>query len=69
MTEKEFDPPPENFSDLDITQMQEEILKRQVRQSYGFVKLRLSDSRTPVFESFSGRKALHKEHKVTTSDF
>ncbi|MFS7942757.1 putative LRP chaperone MESD [Helianthus anomalus] len=47
MTEKEFDPPPENFSDLDITQMQEEILKRQVGQSYGFVKLRLSDSRTP----------------------
>ncbi|KAJ0797564.1 hypothetical protein HanPI659440_Chr04g0175221 [Helianthus annuus] len=47
MTEEEFDPPPENFSDLDITQMQEEIMKRQVGLSYGFVKLRLTDHRTP----------------------
>ena len=49
MTVEEFDPPPENFSDLDFTQMQEEVMKRQVGQSYGFVKLRLTDDpRTPV---------------------
>ncbi|KAI7758414.1 hypothetical protein M8C21_013102 [Ambrosia artemisiifolia] len=47
MTNEEFDPPPENFSDLDITQMQDEIMKRQVGQSYGFVKLQLTDNRTP----------------------
>ncbi|KAI7733648.1 hypothetical protein M8C21_028591 [Ambrosia artemisiifolia] len=47
MTNDEFDPPPDNFSDLDITQMQEEIMKRQVGQSYGFIKLRLTDRRTP----------------------
>ncbi|PWA77864.1 mesoderm development candidate 2 [Artemisia annua] len=48
MTVEEFDPPPENFSDLDFTQMQEEVMKRQVGQSYGFVKLRLTDDpRTP----------------------
>ncbi|PWA36693.1 hypothetical protein CTI12_AA597380 [Artemisia annua] len=41
MTIEEFDPPPENFSDLDFTQMQKEVKKRQVGQSYGFVKLRL----------------------------
>lgn len=48
MTEEEFDPPPENFSELGFTQMQEEVMKRQVGQSYGFVKLRLTDHRTPV---------------------
>nr|GFB78035.1 mesoderm development candidate 2 [Tanacetum cinerariifolium] len=49
MTVEEFDPPPENFSDLDFTQMQEEVMKRQVGQSYGFVKLRLTDDpRTPL---------------------
>ncbi|KAI3494926.1 hypothetical protein L1887_36973 [Cichorium endivia] len=47
MTLEEFDPPPENFSDLDFSQMQGEVLKRQVGQSYGFVKLRLTDHRTP----------------------
>ncbi|KAK9056171.1 hypothetical protein SSX86_027260 [Deinandra increscens subsp. villosa] len=47
MTKEEFDPPPENFSDMDIAQMREEIMKRQVGQSYGFVKLRLTDHRTP----------------------
>ena len=38
---EEFDPPPENFSDLYFTQMQEEVKKWQVGQSYGFIKLRL----------------------------
>ncbi|GKE19723.1 hypothetical protein Tco_1427300 [Tanacetum coccineum] len=48
MTIEEFDLPPENFSDLDFTQMQEEVMKREVGQSYGFVKLRLTDDpRTP----------------------
>ncbi|KAI3756064.1 hypothetical protein L1987_55877 [Smallanthus sonchifolius] len=47
MTKEEFDPPPENFSDLDLTQMQDEIMKRQVGLSYGFVKLRLTDNHTP----------------------
>ncbi|KAL4562687.1 hypothetical protein LXL04_026717 [Taraxacum kok-saghyz] len=47
MTVEEFDPPPENFSDLDFSQMQNEVLKRQVGQAYGFVKLRLTDHRTP----------------------
>ncbi|XP_076893267.1 uncharacterized protein LOC143545234 [Bidens hawaiensis] len=47
MTKEEFDPPPENFSDLDINQMQEEIMKRQVGLAFGFVKLRLTDNRTP----------------------
>ncbi|CAI9288378.1 unnamed protein product [Lactuca saligna] len=47
MTVEEFDPPPENFSDMDFSQMQNEVLKRQVGQAYGFVKLRLADHRTP----------------------
>ncbi|KAI3681782.1 hypothetical protein L6452_36586 [Arctium lappa] len=47
MTQEEFDPPPENFSELGFAQMQEEVMKRQVGQSYGFVKLRLDDHRTP----------------------
>ncbi|CAH1417865.1 unnamed protein product [Lactuca virosa] len=47
MTVEEFDPPPENFSDMDFSQMQNEVLKRQVGQAYGFVKLRLTDHRTP----------------------
>lgn len=52
MTKKEFDPPPENFSDLDLNQMQDEIMKRQVGMSYGFVKLRLTDHHTPVIRIF-----------------
>nr|GFC31110.1 mesoderm development candidate 2 [Tanacetum cinerariifolium] len=48
MTVEEFDPPSENFFDVDFTQMQEEVMKRQVRQPYRFVKLRLTDDpRTP----------------------
>nr|XP_043620299.1 uncharacterized protein LOC122592159 [Erigeron canadensis] len=47
MTVEEFDPPPENFSDMDFTRMQDEVTKRQVGTSYGFVKLRLDDHRTP----------------------
>lgn len=52
MTEKEFDPPPDDFSDLNFTQMQDEVMKRQVGMSYGFVKLRLDDHRTPVTRLF-----------------
>ncbi|XP_071717389.1 uncharacterized protein [Rutidosis leptorrhynchoides] len=47
MTETEFDPPPDNFSNLDLSQMQDEVMKRQVGMSYGFVKLQLDYHRTP----------------------
>nr|GFA32065.1 mesoderm development candidate 2 [Tanacetum cinerariifolium] len=48
MMVEELDPPLENFSDLDFTEMQEEVMKQQVGQPYRFVKLRLTDGlRTP----------------------
>ncbi|KAJ9539262.1 hypothetical protein OSB04_031995 [Centaurea solstitialis] len=56
MTEEEFDPPPDNFSELGFEQMREEVLKRQVGQSYGFVKLRLSEDRTPDMVSHIAEK-------------
>ncbi|KAK1420202.1 hypothetical protein QVD17_21604 [Tagetes erecta] len=56
MTKEEFDPPPENFSDLDFNQMQNEIMKRQVGMSYGFVKLRLTDHPSPDMVSHIAEK-------------
>lgn len=48
-TTPDFDPPPEDFSNLDPSKMQEELLKRQFGSVFGFVKLRLLGSpRTSV---------------------
>lgn len=48
-TTPDFDPPPEDFSNLDPSKMQEEMLKRQFGSVFGFVKLRLLGSpRTSV---------------------
>lgn len=47
-TSPEFDPPPEDFSKMDPSQMQAEMLKRQFGPVFGFVKLRLGSRRTPV---------------------
>lgn len=48
-TAPDFDPPPEDFSNLDPSKMQEEMLKRQFGSVLGFVKLRLLGSpRTSV---------------------
>lgn len=43
----EFDPPPDDFSNMDIAQMQSEMLKRQVGPVFGFAKLRIGPRRTP----------------------
>lgn len=40
-TTPDFDPPPEDFSELDPSKMQEEILKLQLGSVFGFVKLQL----------------------------
>ncbi|GMP43519.1 hypothetical protein CsSME_00012848 [Camellia sinensis var. sinensis] len=37
----EFDPPPMDFSNMDLPEMQNEMLKRQLGPVFGFVKLRL----------------------------
>ncbi|XP_024988837.1 LRP chaperone MESD-like [Cynara cardunculus var. scolymus] len=47
LTEEKFDPPPVDFSEMDLAQMQEEMMKRQHGPSFGFVKLRLGVRRTP----------------------
>ncbi|KAL4586085.1 hypothetical protein LXL04_010716 [Taraxacum kok-saghyz] len=47
VTEETFDPPPEDFSEMDLTKMQDEMMKRQIGPSFGFVKLRLGVQRTP----------------------
>lgn len=44
----DFDPPPEDFSKLDPSKMQQEMFKRQFGSVFGFIKLRLLGSpRTP----------------------
>lgn len=48
VTEESFDPPPEDFSEMDLAKMQDEMMKRQYGPSFGFVKLRLGVRRTPV---------------------
>ncbi|KAI3498287.1 hypothetical protein L1887_34059 [Cichorium endivia] len=47
VTEESFDPPPEDFSEMDLAKMQDEMMKRQYGPSFGFVKLRLGVRRTP----------------------
>ncbi|XAR63044.1 hypothetical protein NMG60_11022836 [Bertholletia excelsa] len=42
----EFDPPPMDFSGMDIAQIQTEMLKRQIGPVMGFIKLRLGVQRT-----------------------
>lgn len=45
----DFDlPPPEDFSNMDISRIQAEMAKRQSGPAVGFVKLRLGVPRTPV---------------------
>ncbi|XP_076907781.1 uncharacterized protein LOC143564364 [Bidens hawaiensis] len=41
-----FDPPPSDLNEMDLTQMQEEMMKRHYGPSFGFVKLRLGVRRT-----------------------
>ncbi|KAK6920102.1 LRP chaperone MESD [Dillenia turbinata] len=43
----EFDPPPENLSEMEPEKIQEELMKRQMGPVFGFVKLRLGVRRTP----------------------
>ncbi|XP_052192877.1 uncharacterized protein LOC127801632 [Diospyros lotus] len=42
-----FDPPPLDFSDKEMPQLQAEMLKRQFGPVFGFIKLRLDLPRTP----------------------
>ncbi|KAK3028772.1 hypothetical protein RJ639_037993 [Escallonia herrerae] len=44
----EFDPPPTDFSAMDLPEIQAEMMKRQLGPAFGFVKLRLGARRTPV---------------------
>lgn len=47
-SKSEFDPPPTDFSGMDLPQIQAEMMKRQFGPVFGFVKLRLGDvKRTP----------------------
>ncbi|XP_031129324.1 uncharacterized protein LOC116031034 [Ipomoea triloba] len=50
-TRPEFDPPPKDFSDMDPSQMQAEMMKRQFGPVFGFAKLRLGTRRTPEMVS------------------
>ncbi|KAK9279347.1 hypothetical protein L1049_013026 [Liquidambar formosana] len=43
----EFDPPPEDLSKMDLTEIQAEMMKRHFGPAFGFVKLRLGVNRTP----------------------
>ncbi|KAH1130099.1 hypothetical protein J1N35_001477 [Gossypium stocksii] len=38
---QEFDPPPSDFDKMELSQIQEEIMKRHTGPAFGFVKLRL----------------------------
>lgn len=42
-----FDPPPTDFSGMDLREMQEELMKRQLGPVFGFVKLVPGNRRTP----------------------
>lgn len=45
----EYDPPPTDFSGMDMPKIQEEMMKRQFGPVFGFVKLQLGAARrTPV---------------------
>lgn len=50
-SEFKFDPPPSDFSNMDLSEIQAEMMKRQVGPAFGFVKLRLGDRRTPAMVS------------------
>ncbi|KAK6918363.1 LRP chaperone MESD [Dillenia turbinata] len=43
----EFDPPPENLSEMEPDKIREELMKGQMGLVFGFVKLRLGVRRTP----------------------
>ncbi|OAY49145.1 uncharacterized protein LOC110615331 [Manihot esculenta] len=43
----EFDPPPSDFSNMDMSQIQELMMKQHLGPVFGFVKLRLGVRRTP----------------------
>ncbi|KAK3022425.1 hypothetical protein RJ639_045196 [Escallonia herrerae] len=47
----EFDPPPTDFSGMDLQEIQAEMMKRQLGPAFGFVKLRLGARRTPEMVS------------------
>lgn len=44
----EFDPPPSDFDKMEPSQIQEEIMKRQMGPTFGFVKLRFGIPRNRV---------------------
>nr|XP_027115224.1 LRP chaperone MESD-like [Coffea arabica] len=46
-TRPQFDPPPDDFSNMDVAEMQSEMLKRQAGPVFGFAKLRIGPRRTP----------------------
>ncbi|KAK1425170.1 hypothetical protein QVD17_20516 [Tagetes erecta] len=46
VTEDVFDPPPDDFSEMNLAKMQDEMMKRHHGPSFGFVKLRLGVRRT-----------------------
>ncbi|CAL5363493.1 unnamed protein product [Camellia sinensis] len=47
----EFDPSPMDFSSMDLPEIQNEMLKRQLGPVFGFVKLRLDVETTPIGRS------------------
>ncbi|XVE73847.1 hypothetical protein DITRI_Ditri11bG0151300 [Diplodiscus trichospermus] len=42
---QEFDPPPSDFDKIELSQIQEEVMKRHMGPAFGFVKLRLGIQR------------------------
>lgn len=48
-TNSDFDPPPTDLSRMSPSEIQAEMMKRQLGPVFGFVKLRLGTRRTPVF--------------------
>lgn len=46
--ESDFDPPPMDFSTMNPSEIQSEMMKRQSGPVFGFAKLRLGTRRTPV---------------------
>ena len=45
---QEFDPPPSDFDKMELSQIQEEVMKRHMGPAFGFVKLRLGIPRDQV---------------------
>ncbi|GFZ06834.1 hypothetical protein Acr_18g0010040 [Actinidia rufa] len=48
----EFDPPPTDFSGMELPEIQAQMLQRQLGPVFGFVKLRFGVKRTPVLQSY-----------------